>query len=76
MTFLNNYSSYCNIAFLCKNSEAVEVIKLIFQMWSNTISHSVKRLHTNNGREYVILELQSILREQNIIYEISTLHIH
>ena len=33
-------------------------------MWSNTTSHPVKRLHTDNGGEYVILELQSFLREQ------------
>ena len=33
--FLDNYSFYCNIAFLCKKSEATKVIKSIFQMWSN-----------------------------------------
>ena len=28
--FLNDYFFYCNIAFLCKKSEAIEVIKSIF----------------------------------------------
>ena len=63
ITFLNNYFSYCNIAFLYKKSEAIEVIKSIFQIWSNTTFYSMKRLHTNNRREYVTLELQSFLRE-------------
>ena len=65
-----------NIAFICKKSEAVDVIKSIFQMWSNTTFHSVKRLHTDNGEEYIISELQSFLREQGIIHETSILHVH
>ena len=28
--FLDDYSSYCNIAFLCKKSEAAEAVKSIF----------------------------------------------
>jgi len=75
ITFLDNYFSYCNIAFLHKKSEAAEVVKSIFQMWSNTTSHPMKRLHTDNGGEYVTSELQFFLREQEIIYEISTPHV-
>ena len=59
-----------------KKSEATEVIKLIFQMWSNTTSHSVKRLYIDNKEEYVMLELQLFLREQRIIHETSTSHIY
>jgi len=33
-------------------------------------------LHTDNGGEYVILELQSFLREQGVIHEISTLYVY
>ena len=65
-----------NIAFIYKKSEAVDVIKSIFQMLSNTTFYSVKRLHTDNGEEYVISELQSFLREQGIIYETSIPYIH
>ena len=36
----------------------------------------MKRLHTDNGGEYVTSELQSFLREQGIIYETSILHVH
>jgi len=67
--FLDDYSFYYNIAFLYKKSKAAEAIKSIFWMWSNTTSHSIKRLHTNNREEYIIVELQSFLREQEIIYE-------
>jgi len=56
ITFFDNYS-YCNIAFLYKNSEATRVIESNFQMWSNTTFHSMKRLHIDNGREYATLEL-------------------
>ena len=45
-------------------------------MWSNTTSYSMKRLHTDNGGEYIISELQSFLREKRVIYETSTLHVH
>ena len=45
-------------------------------MWSNTTFYPVKILYTDNGEEYVISELQSFLREQEIIYETSTLHIY
>jgi len=57
ITFLDDYSSYYNIAFLYKKSEAAEAIKLIFWIWSNTTFHPVKRLHTDNGGEYVTSEL-------------------
>jgi len=30
ITFLDDHSSFCNIAFLCKKSEAVDAIKSIF----------------------------------------------
>ena len=36
----------------------------------------VKRLHTNNREEYIILELQSFLREQEIIHKTSTLFVY
>ena len=76
ITFLNDYFFYCNITFLHKKSEAIEVIKSIFKMWSNTTFYSVKRLYTDNRREYVTLELQFFLKEQEIIYKTSTSHIH
>ena len=45
ITFLDDYSSYCRVAFLHKKSDAAEAIKAVFWLWSNTTSHSVKRLH-------------------------------
>jgi len=45
-------------------------------MWSNTTSYPIKRLYTDNKREYVTLELQFFLREQEIIYKASTLYVH
>ena len=57
ITFLDNYSSFYNIAFLHKKSEVANAIKSIFQMWSNTTSYPVKRLYTDNGGEYVTSEL-------------------
>jgi len=76
ITFFDDYSFFYNITFLHKKSEATDVIKSIFWMWSNTTSHPVKRLHTDNRGEYVTLELQSFLREQKIIYEISTPYVY
>ena len=55
-----------------KKSDAAEAIKAVFQLWSNTTSHSVKRLHTDNGGEYTTSELQSFLREQGIVHKTST----
>jgi len=45
-------------------------------MWSNTTSFPVKRLHTDNGGEYVTLELQFFLREQRVIHKTNTLYIY
>ena len=45
-------------------------------MWLNTTFYPIKRLHTDNRREYVMLELQSFLREQEIIYKTSTSYVH
>ena len=36
----------------------------------------MKRLHTNNKGEYIMLELQSFLRGQEIIYENNTSYIY
>jgi len=76
ITFLDDYSSYCRVAFLRKKSNATEAIKAVFQLWSNITSHSVKHLHTDNGGEYMTSELQSFLREQRIVHETSIPHIH
>jgi len=72
ITFLDDYSSYCRVAFLHKKSDAAEAIKAVFQLWSNTTSHSVKCLHTDNRGEYITSELQSFLCEQGIVHETST----
>jgi len=76
ITFLNDYSFYCNITFLYKKSEATEAIKSIFWMWLNTTSYSVKRLYTDNEEKYITSELQSFLRKQEIIHKTSTLYIY
>jgi len=76
IAFLDDYSSYCRVAFLRKKSDAVEAIKAVFWLWSNTTSHSVKCLHTNNGGEYMTSELQSFLHKQGIVHETSTPHVY
>ena len=76
ITFLDDYSSYCRVAFLRKKLDAAEAIKAVFWLWSNTTSHSVKRLHTDNGGEYMTLELQFFLREQGIVHKTSIPHVH
>jgi len=76
ITFLDDYSSYCKVAFLCKKSDTAEAIKAVFQLWLNTTSHSVKHLQTDNGGEYMTSELQSFLCEQEIVHETSTSHVH
>jgi len=67
---------YCRVAFLCKKSDTAEAIKAVFWLWSNTTSHFVKHLHTDNREEYMTLELQSFLHKQEIVHETSTLHVH
>ena len=74
--FLDDYPSFCNIVFLHKKSKATDTIKSIFQMWSKTTSHPIKKLHTDNRGEYVTSELQCFLREQGVIHKTSTLHVH
>jgi len=49
ITFLDDYSFYCRVAFLHKKSDAAEAIKAVFWLWLNTTSHSVKHLHIDNG---------------------------
>jgi len=76
ITFLDDYSFYCRVAFLHKKSDAAEAIKAVFQLWLNTTSYSVKCLHTNNRGEYMTLELQSFLCEQGIVHETSIPYVH
>jgi len=63
ITFLDDYFSYCRVAFLHKKLDVAEAIKAVFWLWSNTTSYSVKFLHTDNGGEYMTSELQSFLHE-------------
>jgi len=74
--FLDDYSSYYRVAFLYKKLDAAKAIKAIFWLWSNTTSHSVKCLHTDNGEEYMILELQSFLHKQGIVHETSIPYVY
>jgi len=76
ITFLDDYSFYCRVAFLCKKSDAAKAIKAVFQLWLNTTSHSVKRLHTDNRGEYMTSELQFFLHEQGIVHKTSTPYVH
>jgi len=76
ITFLNDYSFYCNIIFLYKKFEAAEAVKSTFQMWLNTTSHPIKKLHTNNRTEYITLELKAFLRKQEIIHETSIPYVY
>jgi len=76
ITFLDDYFSYCRVAFLCKKSDVAKAIKAVFWLWSNTTSHSVKRLHTDNRKEYMTSELQSFLYEQGIVHETSTPYVY
>jgi len=73
--FLNNYSSYCKVAFLHKKSNAAEVIKAVF-CGQKTAFYSVKCLHTDNRGEYITSELQSFLHEQGIVHETSILYVY
>jgi len=76
ITFLDDYFSYYRVAFLHKKSNAVEAIKAVFWLWSNTTSHSVKCLHTNNGGEYMTLELQFFLCKQGIVHKTSISYVY
>jgi len=76
ITFLDDYSFYCRVAFLCKKSDAAEAIKAVFQLWLNTTSYSVKCLHNDNGGEYMTSELQSFLHEWGIVYGTSTPYVY
>jgi len=76
ITFLDDYFSYYRVAFLHKKSNAAEAIKAVFWLWSNTTSHSVKCLHTNNGGEYMTLELQFFLCKQGIVHKTSTSYVY
>jgi len=76
ITFLNDYFSYCRVAFLHKKSNAAKAIKAVFWLWSNTTSHSVKCLHTDNGGEYITLELQFFLCKQGIVHKTSISYVH
>jgi len=76
ITFLDDYSFYCRVAFLRKKSDAIEAIKAVFWLWSNTTSHFVKCLHTDNGGEYITSELQSFLCEQGIVHETSIPYVY
>jgi len=76
ITFLDDCSSYCRIAFLRKKSDAAEAIKAVFWLWSNTTFHSIKHLHTDNRGEYMTSELQSFLHEQGIVHKTSTPYVY
>jgi len=74
--FLDDYSFYCRVTFLHKKSDAAKAIKAVFWLWLNTTFHSIKRLHTNNRREYMTSELQFFLCEQKIVHKTSTPYVH
>jgi len=76
ITFLDDYFSYCRVAFLHKRSDAAKAIKAVFWLWSNTTSYSVKCLYTDNREEYMTSELQFFLHEQGIVHETSMPYVH
>jgi len=61
---------------LHKKSNAAKAIKAVFWLWSNITSHSVKCLHTDNGGEYITLELQFFLCKQGIVHKTSISYVH
>jgi len=55
ITFFDDYSSYCRVAFLCKKSDAAEAIKAVFRLWSKKCNLcDLKHVYLIPGRSLLL----------------------
>lgn len=70
----DNYSHYRTVYFLRSKDETVKRIKDFIVMTSNHVGRNIKTLRTDNGLEFVNLEVHDMLRkygiqhQRNVIY--------
>lgn len=67
--FKDAATSYRHVYFIKQKSDVMEVFKKYNAMIKNKYMHSVRILHTDNGREYVNKSFEDYLNKEGIVHE-------
>ena len=69
ITFLDKRTRFLEVTLLKKKSEALQAFKDFKQKAENQSGKPIKRLHTDNGTEYVNKDFEVVLNKAGIIHE-------
>lgn len=69
LLFKDAASSYRHVYFIKHKSDVMEIFKKYNSMIKNKYMHSVRILHTDNGREYVNKTFKDYLSKEGIVHE-------
>jgi len=65
-TFIDDYSRWCDVFFLSKKSEILNVFKRFKAQAENLTGRKIKHLQTDNGAEYLTSEFNEFLKTNGI----------
>jgi len=71
VTFIDDYSRYTVTVMLRNRSDIVQVFKDYKQKMKSLTNRHIKKLRTDNGKEYVSKEFNDFLRQEGITRQLS-----
>jgi len=71
VTFIDDYSRYTVTVMLRNRSDVVQAFKDYKQKMENLTNKRIKKLRTDNGKEYVSKEFSDFLRQEGITRQLS-----
>lgn len=69
ITFIDDYSRYITVYVLKNKSDAFEVFKQYMALVEKQTGSKIKRLRSDNGREYVNKQFDDFLKKHGIVHE-------
>jgi len=71
VTFIDDFSRYTEVAILQNRSEVLQAFKDYKRRVEKETGHHIKKLRTDNAREYKSQEFTNLLREEGISRQLS-----
>ena len=71
ITFKDDHSSFRFVFFMTNRSEALSKFKILYKLAKKETGHSMSKLRTNNGREFLSKDFQDFVQAKGIRHELT-----
>ncbi|TPX35143.1 hypothetical protein SmJEL517_g02365 [Synchytrium microbalum] len=74
VTFIDDCTRFAWVYPLKKKSDVFEVIKDFFQLFETQFGKKIKKLHTDNGGEYINEKMKTYMKKKGLVHWVTTPH--